>query len=525
MLLLMSCVWQAAPGDVPARIAEGPVSVVGQTVEGPLAWVNLTVRAGSAHDPIGQEGLAWLTARALREGGAGDRTAEQVEAELFALGTDIDVIVDREQVSFRAKCLVEDLEAVSDLLGDMVLEPVLAPEVVGRLKESAADWLTRGVIDSDERLGMAVLDDWLFAGHPYGHPTRGRSGVIELLTAEDISTFLADRYVRAAMVLGLAGPMIADGAIRADAPGGAGAGALAARLSETSTDLYRDVTPRPVPPVSGRSLLVVEKETDATGLHFGHDTALTPHHEDWPAMVLAMTAFGEHRQSHGRLYQTLRAARGLNYGDYAYVGMYRQAGWSPERETASGRLSNPFYVWIRPTDAVNGPFALKAAVSMVEQLAEEGLTEDELSVMQQYLSGRISLWAADPGRRLGYAVEAAVMGWPDPLTTLPEQIEALTLPQVNAAIARHIRPDDLNIVAVTGDGAAFIAGVSDSGEETASDESEQKPSEGEGSRSGIVYTNSAPEPGSDQHAEDLEFSRYSLLLKQTSTLTTEELFR
>ncbi|MDG1483857.1 MAG: pitrilysin family protein [Myxococcota bacterium] len=518
-LLLSGCFWQRAPGPVPVDLAEGPVARIGHRIDGPLAWVNLTVRAGSAHDPIGREGLAWLTARMLREGGAGGRSAEEVEAELYALGADIDVLVDREQVTFRTKCLVEDLDEMADLLGDMLLEPALEGATLSRLLDSATDWLTRGVTDSDERLGLSVFDDWMFTGHPYGHPVQGRAGVVGLLDRGDIEGFLAERYVRPAMVLGMAGPMVEGQEIRSHAPGAAAAALLAARLStETPTDLYRDVTPRPVPSVSGRSLLVVEKSTDATGLHLGHDTELTPEHADWPAMVLAMTAFGEHRQSHGRLYQTLRGTRGLNYGDYAYVGIYRQAGWSSEREPASDRLANPFYVWIRPTDAVNGPFALRAAVKMIEELAAEGLTEDEFATMQQYLSGRISLWAADPGRRLGFAVSAVTMGWADPLQTLPAQIEALTLEAVNDALRRHVRPDDLRIVAVTGDAEALVSAVIQG-------ENEEKPTDGEGSAASIVYTTAAPEVGSPQHTRDLEFSRYSLELKQTSVLTTEELFR
>ena len=159
---------------------------------------------------------------------------------------------------------------------------------------------------------------------------------------------------------------------------------------------------------------------------------------------------------------------------------------------------------------------------MVEDFAAEGLTEDEFTVMQRYLSGRISLWAADPGRRLAYATAAASMGWDDPLVTLPAQIEALTLDAVNAAVARHIRPADLRMVAVTGDGAAFIDAVT---AEVVADESEEKQDEGEGLATTIVYTTTAPEAGSPQHAEDVRFSRTDLGLTQTHVLTTEELFR
>ena len=515
--LLLACSWKPSPGPVPAELVEGPVRLVGQSVTGPLAWIDLTVRAGSAHDPIGAEGLAWLTARLLREGGAGDRSPEAVEQLLYGLGTDITVFVDQEQVSFRAKCLVEDLDAVADLMGDMLVEPALEASTLSRLREEATEWLTRGIFDSDEGLGMAVLDAWLFTGHPYGHPTRGRAGVVPLLDEQDVRDFLAARYTRSAMVLGIAGPMVAEDAILPHAPGAAAAALLQARLTEGSAPVrYVDVTPRAVEQPSGRELLVVEKSTEATGIHLGHPTTISRAHPDWPALVVAMTAFGEHRQSHGRLYQALRGERGLNYGDYAYVGIYRQAGGARQQQTSSGREQDPFYIWLRPTDTASGPFALKAAVKMTEELVASGLTEAEFERMRSYLSGSVALWAADPGRRLGWAVEAALMDWPDPITALPAALQDLTLSEVNAAIARHIDPDNLRIVVVTGDGEAFVEAVAPAAGEGNSIE---------GSATPIVYSTDAPEPGSPQALRDQDFAEYNLKLSGAQVLTTEELFR
>ncbi|MEL6342552.1 MAG: pitrilysin family protein [Myxococcota bacterium] len=505
--LSLSCTWTRAPGPVPRDVATGPIETVTVPAAGPITWLEVTVRAGSAHDPIGKEGLSALTAELMRQGGAGGRSPSEVEDLLYTLGADIGVQVDREMIRFHARCLTEDLDEMADLMGDILLEPALDTDTLRRLQGEASEWLQRGLANNDERLGGAVFDDWVFSGHPYGHPTAGRGGVVETLTREDVEDFRAKRFIRAASVFGVAGGMLGeDGAIVADAPGASAVRGLQRRLTAgLAPMLYSDVTPRAVAPVAGRSLLVVEKDTAATGIHFGHPTRLRRDHPDWPAMVLAMTALGEHRQSHGRLYQSLRATRGLNYGDYAYIEVHRQAGWSSEQATASGRLQNPFLVWLRPVTVDNGPFALKAAVGMVEAFVEEGLTEAEFERMQAYLSGRIALWAADPGRRLGWSVEAALMGWPDPIESLPPRVAALTRDEVNQAIQKHIRPEDLKIVVVTGDGQGFIDRL---GEVTP-----------------IVYSGSSPLPGSEQAMFDEAMAGRALELVSDQVVPTEELFR
>ena len=212
-------------------------------------------------------------------------------------------------------------------------------------RQGQIDHLERGVFASDEDLGMTVLENWVFEGHPYGHPLQGRAGALPALDLDDVGHFLADRYVRPAVTLGLAGPAVrADGRIDPAGPGGEGLVALRDALSTLPPRLSASTTPRMLPATPGRELLVVETATESTGVHFGHGLDLDRGHEDWPALMLAFTALGEHRQSHGRLYRALRGQRGLNYGDYAYVEVYRQAGWSSTRETGTARRQNLFYL-------------------------------------------------------------------------------------------------------------------------------------------------------------------------------------
>ncbi len=262
-----------------------------------------------------------------------------------------------------------------------------------------------------------------------------------------------------------------------------------------------------LPRIEGRELLVVEKSTGSTGVHFGHGLDLDRSHADWPALMLAFTALGEHRQSHGRLYRALRGERGLNYGDYAYIEAYRQAGWSSTRETGTARRQSLFYTWLRPTTPANGPFALKAAVSMVGTFVEDGLTPEEFATTRDYLRGRVVLWADHPGRRLGWAVEASALGLPDPVSTLPGALDSLTLEDVNGAIQRHVRPADLRIVVVTEDADGFITAV-----------------QGEASTP-IVYEGEAPEAGSPQGSQDAAWAQVDLRIERARKVGTDGLLR
>jgi zinc protease len=225
-------------------------------------------------------------------------------------------------------------------------------------------------------------------------------------------------------------------------------------------------------------------------------------------MLLAFTALGEHRQGHGRLYQALREERGLNYGDYAYIERYTQAGWSSRQETGTGRVQNPFYVWLRPTASANGAFALRGATRLIETFVAEGLSEDEFELTQTYLRGRLALWADDPGRRLGWAVEARAMDWPDPIDALPDLVGSLDREQVNATIQQHIRPEDLKYVVVTGDAEEFIESVADD---------HPSPLDATGT--------TPPAPGTPRAVEDAEWAALPIGWDDVSIVPAEGLFR
>jgi zinc protease len=409
-------------------------------------YLTATVLAGSASDPVGQEGLAALTLAAITQAGAGARGPDEVRELLYEVGGALETVADMDQVTLRLRCHRDHAQTCAGLFGDLLVAPRFDEATVERLRDDAVAALTVGVADDEEHLAMLALETWLFEGRPYGHPTVGRHGALPVLGAAQVRAFWDQHYLPGATVLGVAG------AADADLVGG-----LVARWSDRPDKPFRqEPLLRPVA-FDGRELLVVDTGSDVVGFRVGQLLDVDRNHPDWPALQLAFTAFGAHRQSFGVLFGSLRAERGLNYGTYAYIEPFRERGDAALPEQGVVRRQSMLHLWLRPTSQENAPFALKLALDELSRLARDGITQAQLDDTRSYLLGSLPLQAPTPGRRLAFAVEAEATGTPDPTSLLPQALAGLTLDSVNAALYRHLRPDGLRIVAVGGDPEALIA--------------------------------------------------------------------
>src|SRR5690606_12305254 len=169
------------------------------------------------------------------------------------------------------------------------------------------------------------------------------------------------------------------------------------------------------------------------------------------ALWLARSWLGEHRSENSHLYQRLREVRGLNYGDYAYIEYFPHGGRRMQPEPNHPWQQPVFSIWIRPVPPENAAFALKAAWYELSRLVENGLTEEAFESTRAYLERYCALLVATDDRRLGYALDSAWFGTPDFVEYVREGLAQLILGDVNAAIARHLRTDRLQIVAVAED--------------------------------------------------------------------------
>jgi zinc protease len=496
VVLALACAPKIDPGPIEADQIQAPVRLVeAPDPDSPNVYLAAMVRAGSALDSVGKEGLAHLTAQALVQAGAGDRNADAVREALYPIAADFDLVVSQEWVALRLACHHAQAALCVELFADVLTSPRFAEDDVSRLRDEAIYAVDKGLLSNDEALGEAGLNALVYEAHPYGHPTEGRSGSLELLDAEHSKAFHARHYVRHTTTVGIAGQFSPE--LVSD---------LRSRLEVLPAAKAPELLlPKPLGD-GGRRLMVMETANDVTGFHLAHPLEVDRNHEDWPALALTMTAFGAHRQSFGQLFQVLRTDRGLNYGDYAYIEPYVERGWTSQPEQGVLRTHPMFMLWIRPTSTENGPFALKLAISELEKLVESGLTEEQLEATKSYLIGSVPLLATDPGRRLAYALEAEATGTPNMLTHLPQAIADLSTEDIRAAAAEHLRPDDLRIVAVTGDDTLADRLL---GEDPTP----------------VVYTD--VEPGKEQATRDAEVAAASLAIQadQAWAVASEGFFR
>jgi zinc protease len=416
----------------------------------PFITFNIWVKAGSQNDPDGKEGLAALTANLLAEGSTTTDRYDAILARLYPMAAGYDYAVDKEMTVFTGRVHRDNLEAYYALFRNAVLRPAFSDEDFQRVKTQTVNYLERARrYARDEELSKELLFWMAYRGTPYAHPEEGYVQSVKSITLEDVKAFYRDHYARDNVVV---------------AVGGGYPDGLAARVRRDFDALPARDVPAVAPPAprapNGVQVLIVEKNTDATAISIGFPWSLVRGAPDYFALMAANSWFGEHRNSFSHLYQVIREARGMNYGDYSYIEAFPLGYTTQQPPVNVARRHQLFEIWIRPV-ARTGPddlhdralFATRAAWRELARLVDQGMTDSTLEETRSYLHNFSVTYGSTVSRRLAYAVDDAFYGLPAPgfLASIRPGLAALTRDQVNAAIRRHLQYRNLYVVFITQD--------------------------------------------------------------------------
>src|SRR5207247_3025157 len=191
----------------------------------------------------------------------------------------------------------------------------------------------------------------------------------------------------------------------------------------------------------GMRIEIVQRETRSTGISLGFPIKVTRADKDWPALAVVASYFGQHRSSNSYLYQRLREARGLNYGDYAYVEYFPRGMFQFTPDANLGREQQIFQIWIRPVEAQNSLFALRAALYEYDKLLRDGLSQEAFETTREFLTKYANILTQTQSARLGYTLDSRYYGIPDYNSYVKEQLTKLTVGNVNSAIHRHLKSE------------------------------------------------------------------------------------
>jgi zinc protease len=436
-LLMYACSGQETP----------TTAVLLSVPDDPTVSMSIWFDVGSEDDPPGKEGLAYLTGQMLAEAATTELSYQQIIEALYPMAAGYGIRVDKEMTTFIGRVHRDYLEEYFELYADAYLRPAFEKTDFERLRKDALNYVSTTLrYASDEELGKAVLQQFVFEPTRYAHPVVGTIGGLESITLDDVREFYATYFTRPNARIAL---------------GGGYPPSLVARLQDTLAELPPGPAPKEAviepPSIDGRQVRLVDKEGADASISFGFPIDVRRGEKDFYALWIANSWLGEHRNSSSHLYQVIREARGMNYGDYSYIEAFPQGGQRQFPPANVARNYQLFEVWIRTLPNDWAHFALRAAVRELEQLVEQGMTEDEFELTRSFLRKYVLHFADTTSARLGYAVDDRFydVDGDGHLARFRRMMDELTLADVNGAIQRHLDPKSMKIAIVTGQASSL----------------------------------------------------------------------
>jgi len=430
-----------APGAGPSNIAAGVlraridgIDVISyKTGVKDVVYLRGALPAGDDKNPADSPVIADLTCGMLDRGTTLHSKAE-ITAQLEAVGASINFSNDGSMAQFNAKCLTKDVPLVVALIAEQLRSPAFSEEEFAKLKKQQAGGWKRALENTDFR----ATDEFTRAVYAPGHPNRQATpdekiSAIETAKLDAVKKFHATHYGPAHLTIVAAGdvelPALQEAMTKSFA-GWTGGTPPVKAARNAPTDSTREQT-----------VFIADKTSvsitygQATGLHYGDP--------DYFALRTATAILGSGFT--GRLMGNVRDKEGLTYGIGSSLNhdSYADGDWSITATFAPALLD-------------------KGIASTKRQLTgwyNDGVTADELERRKDNLIGgfKVSLGTTDGiSQSLLLAIERGKdINW---LDEYPGVIRALTLAEVNAAIKKHLKPDQMVLIkAGTVPGAAPAA--------------------------------------------------------------------
>lgn len=384
----------------------------------PILDVQVDFAAGTAYDPKGKSGLASLTHGLLDLGVQGlDET--QISSRLADLGALLSggADMDRASVSLRTLSAPEQRVPALDILRAVLVSPQFPAEVFSREKlRTVAD--LKEALTRPESIASKAFWSAMYPAHAYGRYATPES--VNALERADLVAFYRSHYSAKRATVSIVGDLS-----RADAD------ALAQQLTS-------GLPPGASVPASGLLSLPVAEEQriphPATQAHIllGLPAIKRGDPDFFPLLVGNYSLGGGGFVS--RLMKEVREKRGFAYNVQSYFLPLAQPG--------------PFQIGLQ-TKKAQANEALKVTREVLANFLTEGPSETELQAAKQNLVGSFPLRLDSNRKILDNLALIGFYGLPlDYLDRYVENVEKVTVSDIKAAFARHVKLENMVTVVV-----------------------------------------------------------------------------
>ncbi len=418
--------------------------------------IKIMFRNGSICDPVGKEGLTELTASLMTEGGTKDLTHSQITDKIYPWSASYYGSVDKEVVVFTFEVPRNFLDQFYPIMRGLLLTPSFTKDDFDRVKSNQQNYVDQVVrASSDEEYSKKALEDFLFRGTNYEHLVSGTTQGLKSVTLEDVKLQYKNFFTRYNVTIGIAGGYSPEFLER-----------LKGDMSGLSPVKPNVPAPEKAKMPDGINVEIVSKENAlGSAIFAGFPMNITRGYDDFAALMVANSWLGEHRKSYSRLYQKIREARSMNYGDYTYIEWYENGGSNMLPAPGVPRSSNYFSIWIRPVQTAKGlkgqypelndisighaHYAFRMVLREMDDLIQKGMTQQNFELTRDFLRSYMKLYVQSPERQLGFLMDSHFYGRTDYIAEMDKLLSKLTLADVNTAIKKYWQTKNMDILIVT----------------------------------------------------------------------------
>jgi len=378
------------------------------------ATIGIWVENGSRYEETRENGVSHFIEHLLFKG-TKRRSAAQIAEEIDAVGGVLNAFTGKEYTCYYAKVLGEDVKMTTELLADIFLESVFAPEEIDRERQVVLQEISQAEDTPDDFIhDLFNLHFW--QGHPLSLPIFGSIDTVNAIDRELMVSFMADRY-RAERIL-----IAAAGAVDHDR--------LVADCERLFGSIPRNGKRAEIEAPRERLMVINHpKKLEQAHLCIG-GPGLSQVAPMRYAAYLLNTALGGGMSS--RLFQEVREKRGRVYSIYSFLSAFLDCGYF-------GIYAGTSPDWV---DEV-----IEVSLNEIAKVARDGLKNEELARAKSQLKGNMLLGMESTDSRMNRLARNEIYFRRDiPLDEIAREIEGVGNEQVIELASSCFKPDRMGLV-------------------------------------------------------------------------------
>jgi len=399
------------------RIVSEEVDTVRSAAFG--VWANV----GSRDESGSVAGASHFLEHLLFKGTA-TRSALDISSSIEAVGGETNAFTGKENTCFYARTLDQDLPLAVDVISDMITSSLVTKADV----DSERGVVLEEIAMRDDDPGDLIHDvfsETLFGDSSIGKPILGTTDSIKSMTREAVYRYYKRKYRPENLVVAVAGNIKHDKVVKMVSKAFARDG-----FSDQIAKPADIRTAKRIKPVGVGAVDVINRPGEQAHIMLGVEGVSR---SDDRRFALAMLSIALGGGMSSRLFQEIREKRGLAYSVYAFGQQF----------AGSGIFS--IYAGTQPSRAYD---VISIAREVINDVVENGLTEDEVVRAKGQARGGLVLGLEDTGSRMSRIGKSELMyGDQKSVDELLAEIEAVTPEQVHQA-AREFLGKELSLAVI-----------------------------------------------------------------------------